>query len=236
MKKFGTPELDRILQRLDELTAQFFGLFGEGDRRVAFTGRDAFREDNEEIYTDLLAALELIGSHLKLLQNPPEEIIPLFRRTQELNEGLRFIMEEDDENFVYWVEKRGRGCFLQATPIDVSGIVSQAAVRPGGYGGADLAPRSPWRAVSISREKRLGLENARTLVVPGHFDYQKQALLYVPQHLPEPKNPAFTKMAAEEVVQHSGAQPRARLRPVHQLSADAAGVRQGVASKSTTRR
>jgi ATP-dependent DNA helicase DinG len=49
-------------------------------------------------------------------------------------------------------------------------------------------------------EKRLGLENARSLVVPGHFDYQKQALLYVPQHLPEPKNPAFTKMAAEEVV------------------------------------
>jgi ATP-dependent DNA helicase DinG len=44
------------------------------------------------------------------------------------------------------------------------------------------------------------VENARTLVVPGHFDYQRQALLYVPQHLPEPKNPAFTKMAAEEVV------------------------------------
>ena len=37
-------------------------------------------------------------------------------------------------------------------------------------------------------------------MVPGHFDYQKQALLYVPQHLPEPRNPAFTKAAAEEVV------------------------------------
>jgi ATP-dependent DNA helicase DinG len=48
-------------------------------------------------------------------------------------------------------------------------------------------------------QKRLGLESARTLVVPGHFDYQKQALLYVPQHLPEPKNPAFANMAAEEV-------------------------------------
>ena len=44
------------------------------------------------------------------------------------------------------------------------------------------------------------MENARTLIVPGHFDYQKQALLYVPQHLPEPRNPAFTKAAAEEVV------------------------------------
>ena len=51
MKKFGTAELDRILERLDEIAAQFFALFGEADRRVAFTGRDAFREDNEEIYT-----------------------------------------------------------------------------------------------------------------------------------------------------------------------------------------
>ena len=85
-------------------------------------------------------------------------------------------------------------------------------------------------------EKRLGLENARTLVVPGHFDYQKQALLYVPQHLPEPRNPAFTKMAAEEVIQHPGAQPRARLRALHQLSADAPGLREGRLSRSNTPR
>src|SRR5436190_6814568 len=38
MKKFGTPDLDRILGRMEELAGQFFGLFGEADRRVAFTG------------------------------------------------------------------------------------------------------------------------------------------------------------------------------------------------------
>jgi ATP-dependent DNA helicase DinG len=199
MKKFGTPELDRILQRLDELIVQFFGLFGEADRRVAFHGRNAFREDNEEVYADLLAALDLVASHLKLLANPPEEIIPLFRRTSELHEGLRFIMEADDERFVFWVEKRGRGCFLQATPIEVGEIVSQklfSKVETAVLTSATLAVAGGFEFT----EKRLGLENARTLVVPGHFDYQKQALLYVPQQLPEPKNPAFTKMAAEEVV------------------------------------
>src|SRR5512133_476199 len=89
MKKFGSPELARILQRMEEIAGQFYGLFGEAERRVAFTGRDAFREDNEEIYSDLLASLDLIGSHLKLLQHPPEEIVPLFRRTAELSTGLR---------------------------------------------------------------------------------------------------------------------------------------------------
>jgi len=199
MKKFGTPELDRILQRLDEITQQFFSLFGDVDRRVAFAGRQSFREDNEEAYSDVLTALDLISSHLKLLQNPPEEIVPLFRRTQELSQGLRFVMEEDDENFVYWMEKRNRGVFLQATPIDVSSIVSQRLfnkVETAVLTSATLAVAGGFEYT----EKRLGLDNARTLVVPGHFDYQKQALLYVPQQLPEPRNPAFTKTAAEEVV------------------------------------
>ena len=133
MKKFGTPELDRVLQRLDELTGQFFALFGDTDRRTAFHGRDTFREENEEAYRDLLTALDLIGSHLKLLANPPEEIVPLLRRSLELHEGLRFVMEEDDERFVYWVEKRGRGCFLQATPIDVSSILAERLFRQSGY-------------------------------------------------------------------------------------------------------
>ena len=203
MKKFGTPELDRILERLEELTAQFFNLFGEGDRRVAFTGRDAFREDNEEIYSDLLAALDLVGSHLKLIQNPPEEIQPLFRRAMELSMGLRFVMEENDERYVYWMEKRGRGCFLQATPIDVSHFLAEKLFHKVDtivLTSATLAVAGGFEFV----EKRLGVENARTLVVPGHFDYRKQALLYVPQEMPEPRNPAFGKAASDEVTRILG--------------------------------
>jgi ATP-dependent DNA helicase DinG len=197
-KKFGTPELDRILDRLDEMTGQFFGLFGEAERRVAFQGRDGFREENEEIYADLLAALDLIGSHLKVIQNPPEEIVPLVRRALELGVALRFVMEEEDERYVYWVEKRGRGCFLQATPIDVSPILSERLF----HKVASVILTSATLAVAGGfdyTEKRLGLANARGLVIPSHFDYRKQTLLYVPQNLPEPRNPAFSRAAGEEV-------------------------------------
>jgi ATP-dependent DNA helicase DinG len=199
MKKFGTPELDRVLQRLDEIAGQFFALFGDAERRVAFTGRAAFREDNEEIYGDLLASLDLIGSHLKLLQNPPEEILPLYRRAMELSMALRFIMEdEDDERYVFWMERRGRGTYLQATPIDVSNILTERLfdkVETIVMASATLAVAGTFEYV----ERRLGVSGARTLIVPGHFDYAKQALLYVPQRLPDPRDPAFTKLAAEEV-------------------------------------
>ena len=199
LKQFGTPELDRTLQRLEELAGQFFALFGDVDRRVAFQGRDAFRDENEEDYVDLLAAFDLTASYLKLLKDPPDEIIPLFRRTTELREALRFVMEEDDERFVYWIEKRGRGTFLQATPIEVADIVGERLFNRV----ETVVLTSATLAVSGGFEftqKRLGIDNPRTLVVPGHFDYQKQALLYVPQHLPYPNSPAFAKMAAEEVV------------------------------------
>jgi ATP-dependent DNA helicase DinG len=198
LKKFGTPELDRILDRLEEVTVRFFALFGEGEGRSPFQGRAAFREENEELYAALLAILDLIGSHLKMLHNPPEEIVPLFRRSQQLFEALRFVMENDDEGYVFWMEKRGRGCFLQATPIDVSQIISARLfeqVSTAVLTSATLAVAGGFDYT----QKRLGLENARTLVVPGHFDYQKQALLYVPQHLPEPRSPAFPKLAAAEV-------------------------------------
>ena len=31
-----------------------------------------------------------------------------------------------ERNFVYWIEKRGRGVFLNATPIDVSELLDEA--------------------------------------------------------------------------------------------------------------
>jgi ATP-dependent DNA helicase DinG len=199
MKQFGTPELDRILDRLDEISNAFFALFGEGDRRIAFQNRDLFRQENQDIYGDLCAALELIQSHLKVLKDPPDEVGPLGRRASELSQGLRFVMEETDERFVYWLERRGRGCFLQATPIEVASILAERL-----FPKVDtVVLTSATLAVGGSFEYpqgRLGLENPRTLIVPGHFDYHRQVLLYVPQHMPDPRDRAFTRAAADEVV------------------------------------
>jgi len=200
MKKFGTVELDRILERMEELTNGFFALFGEADRRIAFQGRDSFREANLEAYSDLVAILELLAAHLKLIDKPPEEIVPLHRRTLELVMALRFVIEEDDESYVYWIEKRGRGCYLQATPIDVSGILSERLferVETAILTSATLAVAGGFEFL----ESRLGVRSPRSLIVEGHFDYRKQTLLYVPQHLPEPRNPAFSAAAAAEVAQ-----------------------------------
>jgi ATP-dependent DNA helicase DinG len=197
-KQFGSGELDRVLDTLDDRAQQFFVLFGESEGRVAFKGHAAFFEQHGEALEDLVRALELIGSHLQLVKNAPDEVIPLFRRVQELQQRLEFWRKGADRSYVYWVERRGRGCFLQATPIDVSSILDEKL-----FDKLDtVILTSATLAVGDTfefAERRLGIRHTRSLVVPSHFEYAKQALLYVPQHLPDPRSPAFPRSAAEEI-------------------------------------
>jgi ATP-dependent DNA helicase DinG len=197
-KQFGSAELDRTLDTLDDRAQQFFLLFGETEGRVAFKGHAAFFDQHGEALEDLVRALELIGSHLQLVKNAPEEVIPLFRRIQELQKRLEFWRKGSDRSYVYWVERRGRGCFLQATPIDVSSILEEKL-----FDSLDtVILTSATLAVGETfefAERRLGIRHTRSLVVPSHFEYAKQALLYVPQHLPDPRSPAFPRAAAEEI-------------------------------------
>ena len=48
--------------------------------------------------------------------------------------------------------------------------------------------------------RRLGLDQARELVVGSPFDFREQALLYVPRTMPDPRSDGFTERAADEVV------------------------------------
>ena len=197
-KQFGSGELDRTLDTLDDRAQQFFLLFGESEGRVAFKNHTAFFDQHGEALEDLVRALELTGSHLQLVKNAPEEVIPLFRRVQELQQRLEFWRKGVDRSYVYWVERRGRGCFLQATPIDVSSILEEKL-----FDSLDtVILTSATLAVGETfefTERRLGIRHTRSLVVPSHFEYAKQALLYVPQHLPDPRSPAFPRSAADEI-------------------------------------
>jgi ATP-dependent DNA helicase DinG len=198
-KQFGSGELDRILNTLSDRAEQFFTLFGGTEGRVGFRGHTAFFEQHEDAYADVQRALELIATHLQLVKNAPDEVIPLYRRAQEIAQHLALWSRGNDRSYVYWIERRGRGVFLQATPIDVSSILREKL-----FDKLDTAVLTSATlavgGVFDFTEKRLGIDHARPLVVPSHFEYPKQALLYVAQHMPDPRSPAFTRAAAEEIV------------------------------------
>ncbi|MDX2181449.1 MAG: ATP-dependent DNA helicase [Bryobacteraceae bacterium] len=197
-KGFSSPELDRALIVLGDRSAAFFALFGEQEGRQGFSRQAGFLALHGEAYEAVLLALELVATHLQLNKTAVEEIAPLVRRAAEIADKLKVWMQSGDEKFVYWIEKRGRGRFLQATPIDVSSLLTEKLFEQIDtivLTSATLAVAGTFEYV----EKRLGLKQARTLAVDAPFDYAKQALLYIPQHLPDPRNAAFASLAAKEV-------------------------------------
>jgi ATP-dependent DNA helicase DinG len=199
-KEFGSQELDRVLMTLGDRAGHFLGLFEAPDGRTGFRSHEAFLVKHEDVYRDVLAGLELVALRLEMLKAAPEEAIPLVHRAREIARRLQFWMESSNRAYVYWIERRGRGTFLQATPIDVSQMLDEKLfdrIDTVVLTSATLAVRGGFEFVTA----RLGVRNARALVVPSHFDYSKQALFYVPQNLPDPRNSAFTAAAADEIVE-----------------------------------
>ena len=49
---------------------------------------------------------------------------------------------------------------------------------------------------------RLGLDTAKTngMTAPPSFDYEKQAIVYLPKAMPDPRSPEFSQLAAGEIV------------------------------------
>jgi ATP-dependent DNA helicase DinG len=94
---------------------------------------------------------------------------------------------------------RGRqNVFLQATPIDVGPILRDclwSKLECAVLTSATLAVGGGFEYI----RKRLGFEHARESVLPSHFDYQQQALFYVPPDLPDARTPQFGVQAAERI-------------------------------------
>ncbi|HWN98431.1 MAG TPA: ATP-dependent DNA helicase, partial [Blastocatellia bacterium] len=70
-------------------------------------------------------ALARLASALSVVKDPPPELDNISRRVQGFKFDLEFIVSAAAPDFVYWLETRGRGVFLHATPIDVSGILEE---------------------------------------------------------------------------------------------------------------
>jgi ATP-dependent DNA helicase DinG len=186
----------------------FFAVLPQGEGRFAFENRRDFLEENGDEFISLQQSLQRLGSELEGLPSKPEEIFALTRRAQEIQVQLSFLLESEDKNTVFWIERRRGGAgaggksnvFLQATPIDVAPILKSCL-----FENLDCAVlTSATLAVSGGFEyvkRRLGIEYARETVLRSHFDYENQAILYVPPDLPDPRTPQFAGQAAERIRQ-----------------------------------
>jgi ATP-dependent DNA helicase DinG len=146
-----------------------------------------------EALDDLLRLCEETGA----MEGGPSS---LPQRVEELRDALTFILGRNDSSHVYGIEQRGRRSqVLSAVPIDVSALLREAVFEK--LHAAVLTSAT----LTVSGEftffkQRLGLETADDLVVESPFDYEHQALLFLPRRMPEPRDRQFIERAIEEIV------------------------------------
>ena len=210
--KEGAANMPAATQQLRERARMFFaGLPMAGDGRQPFTGREEFLETSGDLYMGVRAPLRRIEAEMDGLK--ADEAPGLKKRVARLRSEFEFLLESNASNMVYWMERRlhtgapveksaprtvrsqSRTTFIQATPIDVSALLSELvfeAIPTVVLTSATLTVQGGFEHM----RKRLGLNEARELVVPSHFQYGKQALLYLPPEMPDPRDPEFPEAAA----------------------------------------
>ena len=192
--------LRRHLARVREFGRSFFETFPEREGRFPFgpVERKSFLERNRESYEELCAAVKRIETELSALSPKPEEVITLARRAAESRRELAFLLESEEKSYVYWYERRGRGVFLAATPIDVSEILREQL-----FDRFDTVVLTSATVAIAGRfdyvKQRLGVLPVHEVVLPAEFDYREQALLYIPRSMPDVRHASFSARAAEEI-------------------------------------
>ena len=152
-----------------------------------------------DAYNALDNALNRLGTTLDVLKDPPADAESIVRRSRQLRFDLNFIVKGDDKKFVYWIERRGRGVFLRASPIDVSGLLQDKLFEKVPTVILTSATLSSAGNFNFIRE-RLGLDSAEEMIAESIFDFQNQAVLYLPPQMPDPRSPQWPGAAAAEVV------------------------------------
>jgi len=193
--------LRRHLSRIRERGRSFFENFPEREGRYPFEPpeRKSFLEQNREAYDELCSAVKRIETELSALSPKPEEVVALARRASEVRRELTFLLESEEKGYVYWYERRGKGVFLAATPIDVSEILREKL-----FDRFDTVVLTSATLAVGGRfdylKQRLGVQPATEVVLPHEFDFREQALLYIPASLPDVRHATFGERAAAEII------------------------------------
>ena len=154
----------------------------------------------------LLVALKDLLTVLEAAAERSRGIEQCFERGHSIMARLKFFQatnagnEQDDSNpAVLWYETYTKSFMLHATPIDVAAIFQQHT--------DNFSKAWLFTSATLQVNKKfdhfahnIGLDNYTSGVWDSPFDYEKQSLLYLPENLPQPSEPAYTKQLMQAAV------------------------------------
>jgi ATP-dependent DNA helicase DinG len=166
-------------------------------------GAVAVRIREPEFVPDTLSEhLDRLGAALDALgraapeDDDAKDLAALGARARDAAGALRAILGQTlGEEFVYWGEQAGRSVRLVATPVSVANLKVFEPLKAAVLTSATLSTGGGFTYI----KERLGLESAREMLVPAHFDYRSQAALYIARDMPDPRSEEFEPRAIARI-------------------------------------
>ncbi len=185
-------------QRLAKQAKEFRLALPEYDVKEDWRPNHNLEKELNELSNKINVLYEIVkvnASRTKVLESCFERLIG-FKHTIkqfQINDGK-------DLSRINWYETMKTGFRLQTTPLDVATLFQQSRQR---YASSSWIMTSATLSVNDSYEhyqKSLGWTDIKTLTLESSFDYQKQALLYLPRSLPSTRSPNHTKAVVESIM------------------------------------
>ncbi len=144
------------------------------------------------------AATEAAETMLRVNDPLPEDLASIAARLSAARADIAVLLGADDPRFVHYLEARGRSVSLRASPIEVADLVRDTVI------GTRSAVVMTSATLTVEGGfdymlGRLGIPEATTLRLPSEFDFATQAVLYLPEEMPDPRSPEFNRAAAWQV-------------------------------------
>jgi len=149
----------------------------------------------ESAYATMQEKLNVLAQVLESQAERDPAIENCWQRGLALQQKLQAWQKADNANLVRWVEVFSQSVQLHATPLSVAaGFGKQLNAQPRAwiFTSATLAVKSDFSHYL----GQMGLEEATTGYWNSPFDYGQQALLYVPNGMPEPNSPGYSAAVA----------------------------------------
>jgi ATP-dependent DNA helicase DinG len=195
--RLSSAPANRLLIGLADASRSFFSLLASEGHPLRLTPAVVPVETRTR-GGELAALTRNLVSMIGRPEGARDEAESLARRGERLAKDLASLVLAEDPSYVFWIDRKGRPA-LRASPVDVSSILGERIFS----GDRAVILTSATLAVAGRMDHlraRLGIGAAEEVVIASPFDYPRQALLYVPVDLPDPRELDFAERAAEEIL------------------------------------
>lgn len=185
--------------RVTSTVSDVFLELPDGDGRAPLTGQGLREVRLRAAGSRAAEALETLSERLSDEATLEPKVDGLLRRAQDCAASLRFVLEGEDPDYVYWSEGRGAKGRLGASPVDVARLLDRFLFSRFDSVVATSATLSVGDEDCTYFRRSVGVPEtgSRTLRLSSAFDHAEQAALVVPEDAPEPGAPdGEARMAA----------------------------------------